>query len=168
MMLSPWSWRPVCLGAGETYHHSFQEAENLFRADGLALEVTPAACSRSLRVTLLPLQNGRPEFIEKAVAEVLIPAGCDVVEIPFALIDNRQRVRAHLKYVGAVELCVMEGSEPVELLAAGPLHTGDLLVSCGIQAIWNFASVRLEVPENIVVQNENLAASATTLRLQLK
>ena len=44
----------------------------------------------------------------------------------------------------------------------------DLLVSCGIQAIWNFASVRLEVPENIVVQNENLAASATTLRLQLK
>lgn len=42
------------------------------------------------------------------------------------------------------------------------------LVACGIQAIWNFAPVRLIVPEHIVVQNENLAISATTLRLQLQ
>lgn len=35
----------------------------------------------------------------------------------------------------------------------------DRLVECGILAIWNFAPVRLEVPEHILVQNENLATS---------
>lgn len=130
MMLAAWSWCPVSLNAGEAYRYSFREAENLFRADGLAFRVTPAATNRSLRVTLLPLQNGRPEFIEKASAEALIPAGCGVVEIPFALFDNRQRVRAHLKYIQAVEVSVPEDGERVELLSAGPLRVGDLLVSC--------------------------------------
>ncbi len=44
----------------------------------------------------------------------------------------------------------------------------DLLVDCGITAIWNFAPVHLIVPQNILVQNENLAVSLTALRMQLK
>lgn len=44
----------------------------------------------------------------------------------------------------------------------------DLLVSCGIQAIWNFAPVYLNVPDHVVVQSENLAVSLTALRMQLK
>ncbi len=44
----------------------------------------------------------------------------------------------------------------------------DLLVSCGIRAIWNFAPVYLNVPNHVVVQSENLAVSLTALRMQLK
>ena len=44
----------------------------------------------------------------------------------------------------------------------------DCLVACGIQAIWNFAPVHLKVPENVVVQSENLAISLTALRMQLR
>lgn len=44
----------------------------------------------------------------------------------------------------------------------------DQLLGCGIEAIWNFSSVHLNVPENVVVQSENLAVSLTALRMQLK
>ena len=43
----------------------------------------------------------------------------------------------------------------------------DHLVECGIQAIWNFAPTHLTVPENVVVHNENLAVSLTSLRIHL-
>ncbi|MBH1939480.1 redox-sensing transcriptional repressor Rex [Mobilitalea sibirica] len=39
----------------------------------------------------------------------------------------------------------------------------DLLVKSGIMAIWNFSSVRLKVPDKIIVQNENLASSLAVL-----
>lgn len=44
----------------------------------------------------------------------------------------------------------------------------DHVVSCGVEAIWNFAPIRLNVPESVVVQSENLAVSLTALRVQLK
>ena len=44
----------------------------------------------------------------------------------------------------------------------------DRLVACGVEAIWNFAPVHLKVPENILVQNENLAISLTALRMRLR
>lgn len=44
----------------------------------------------------------------------------------------------------------------------------DRLVACGIRAIWNFAPVHLRVPEDVVVQTENLAVSLTALRMRLK
>jgi len=44
----------------------------------------------------------------------------------------------------------------------------DQLIACGIDAIWNFSPVHLIVPENVVVQSENLAVSLTALRMQLK
>ena len=44
----------------------------------------------------------------------------------------------------------------------------DRLVACGINAIWNFTRTRPKVPGNVVLQNENLAASLTSLTLQLK
>ena len=44
----------------------------------------------------------------------------------------------------------------------------DMLIECGIQAIWNFAPVHLNVPGQIVVQSENLAASLAALCMQLK
>lgn len=37
------------------------------------------------------------------------------------------------------------------------------LISCGVLGLWNFTSVRLIVPNNIIIQNENLAASFSVL-----
>ena len=44
----------------------------------------------------------------------------------------------------------------------------DRLVACGIKAIWNFAPTHLEVPANILVQNENMATSLAVLSMHLQ
>ncbi len=44
----------------------------------------------------------------------------------------------------------------------------DQLIRCGIKAIWNFAPTHLEVPEHILVQNENMATSLAVLSMHLK
>jgi redox-sensing transcriptional repressor len=41
--------------------------------------------------------------------------------------------------------------------------TCDMLVDCGIKAIWNFTSVHLQVSEQVLVKNENLASSLAIL-----
>lgn len=43
----------------------------------------------------------------------------------------------------------------------------NLLVECGILAIWNFSSLNLVVPKDVVVQNENMAASMSILSKHL-
>ena len=42
------------------------------------------------------------------------------------------------------------------------------MIACGIKAIWNFAPVHLDVPENILVQNENMATSLAVLSMHLQ
>ena len=44
----------------------------------------------------------------------------------------------------------------------------DQLISCGIKAIWSFASTHLEVPSNILVQYENMATSLAVLSMHLQ
>ncbi len=44
----------------------------------------------------------------------------------------------------------------------------DRLIGAGIKAIWNFAPVHLEVPSNILVQNENMATSLAVLSMHLQ
>ena len=43
----------------------------------------------------------------------------------------------------------------------------DLLIRSGIQAVWNFAPKHLDVPEHILVQSENMAASLAVLSKHL-
>lgn len=43
----------------------------------------------------------------------------------------------------------------------------DRLVEGGVQAIWNFAPTALNLPDNILVKNENLAASLAALTAEL-
>ena len=43
----------------------------------------------------------------------------------------------------------------------------DMLVAAGVQAIWNFAPTTLNLPDNILVKNENLAASLALLSSEL-
>ena len=47
--------------------------------------------------------------------------------------------------------------------AAHAQEAADRLIACGVKAIWNFAPVHLDVPEHILVQNENMAASLALL-----
>ena len=44
----------------------------------------------------------------------------------------------------------------------------DLLIKCGIKAIWNFAPAHLDVPAGILVQNENMATSLAVLSMHLQ
>ena len=44
----------------------------------------------------------------------------------------------------------------------------DRLVAAGVKGIWNFANVVLEVPEGVIVQNENMASSLAILSNKLK
>ena len=44
----------------------------------------------------------------------------------------------------------------------------DILIACGIRAIWNFAPCTLAVPEGILLKQENLALSLAHLNSQLK
>ena len=44
----------------------------------------------------------------------------------------------------------------------------DQLIECGIKAVWNFAPTHLDVPENILVQNENMATSLAVLSMHLQ
>lgn len=44
----------------------------------------------------------------------------------------------------------------------------DRMIDCGIKAIWNFAPVHLDVPQNTLVQNENMATSLAVLSMHLQ
>lgn len=44
----------------------------------------------------------------------------------------------------------------------------DKMIQCGIKAIWNFAPIHLDVPDHILVQNENMATSLAVLSMHLQ
>ena len=52
--------------------------------------------------------------------------------------------------------------------AEGAQEVADRLIACGIKAIWNFAPTHLDVPANILVQNENMATSLAVLSVHLQ
>ena len=52
--------------------------------------------------------------------------------------------------------------------AAHAQQVCDRLIACGIKAIWNFAPTHLDVPQGILVQNENMATSLAVLSMHLQ
>lgn len=56
-------------------------------------------------------------------------------------------------------------------IITAPAHTAqeicDILVESGVKAIWNFAPTSLNVPREIIVQNENMATSLAILSNKL-
>lgn len=52
--------------------------------------------------------------------------------------------------------------------AAQAQEVANTLISSGVLAIWNFAPVHLDVPKNILVQNENMATSLAVLSVHLQ
>ena len=52
--------------------------------------------------------------------------------------------------------------------AEGAQEVANQLIAGGIKAIWNFAPTHLDVPGNILVQNENMATSLAVLSVHLQ
>ena len=52
--------------------------------------------------------------------------------------------------------------------AVAAQQTCDRLVSCGVKAIWNFGSASINVPDDVIVQQENLALSLAYLNVLIK
>jgi redox-sensing transcriptional repressor len=55
----------------------------------------------------------------------------------------------------------------VTVPAAQAQEIADLMIEGGIRAIWNFAPVRLRVPEHVIVHNEDLYCSLASLSQKL-
>lgn len=47
-------------------------------------------------------------------------------------------------------------------------ETADILVKAGIEGIWNFTNVKLKVPENVVVQKEDLSSGYALLSVMMQ
>jgi redox-sensing transcriptional repressor len=47
-------------------------------------------------------------------------------------------------------------------------EVADLMIKGGIKAIWNFSAANIQVPDQIILQNENLATSLTILSKKLE
>ncbi len=65
----------------------------------------------------------------------------------------------------AVRMKVQIGVLAVPAEYAQPI--AEQMIKAGIRAIWNFAPVKLVVPENVVVQNEDLAEGLAVLSVKL-
>lgn len=52
--------------------------------------------------------------------------------------------------------------------SAAAQEVADRMSRCGIKAVWNFASIHLDLPDDILVHDENMAASLALLTKQLE
>ena len=64
-----------------------------------------------------------------------------------------------------------QNSIPIGIITTPAQYAQDVcdqLVAAGCKAIWNFAPTHLDVPDNILVQNENMATSLAVLSVHLQ
>lgn len=72
----------------------------------------------------------------------------------------------HVYHTAQLKRIIEEKDLKIAVLTLpGPAAQGitDTLVSCGIKAVWNFAPVKLHVPEDVIVQQEDIAAGLAEL-----
>jgi redox-sensing transcriptional repressor len=97
------------------------------------------------------------------------------LKIVAAFDDDRNKIgtQIHGKHVLALEkLANLAGRMHIQIgiitvPAAAAQSVADLMVRGGIRAIWNFAPVRLHVPEHVIVHNEDLYCSLASLSQKL-
>ena len=94
-----------------------------------------------------------------AVAFDIDPAviGTEIHDIPILSLDELPKIvqRTQLK-MGI--LCVPSGAAQ---------DAADLMVESGIRGIWNFTPIKLNVPDNVVVQQEDLASGLAVLSVKM-
>jgi redox-sensing transcriptional repressor len=97
------------------------------------------------------------------------------LKIVAAFDDDRNKIgtQIHGKHVLALEkLANLAGRMHIQIgiitvPAPAAQSVADLMVRGGIRAIWNFAPVRLRVPEHVIVHNEDLYCSLASLSQKL-
>lgn len=102
-------------------------------------------------------------FIEYGL---LITAAFDIDESKAGITDSGKQI---LPLSRLEEFCRKENVKIgiITVPAKTAQQICDRLVACGIEAIWNFAPCALTVPEEILLQQENLALSLAHLKLQM-
>ncbi len=84
--------------------------------------------------------------------------GATLGEVPvYSISEVREYLKAHHVNIGVLAVPAVHAQEVAELL-----------VSCGIMAIWNFAPKDLKLPEGVVVQRTDLATSFAVLSAKVK
>ena len=77
----------------------------------------------------------------------------------------------HIYSLAKLEEVTKEANVHIGIITVPQSYAQDIcdkLVKAGIRGIWNFTSAVLEVPENVIVQNENMASSLAILSNKLK
>lgn len=102
---------------------------------------------RRLGFNLVAAFDTDPEKVGRAVA------GVEVRHLN-EMVDLAQRMHIHIGVIATP--------------AAVAQSTANLMVECGMRAIWNFAPAHLRVPEFVIVQNEDLYHSLAFLSFRLE
>ena len=98
------------------------------------------------------------------------------VDIIAAFDNNPERVDKFINYkkvfsIDRLEEIVSRMQIKIGILtvpASVAQELADRMVNAGIKAIWNFAPLKINVPSDVVVQNENLASSLAVLSQKIK
>lgn len=79
-------------------------------------------------------------------------------DVPIYSLDElAEQVTAH-----SAELAILTVPSPHAQAVA------DLLVNCGIKAIWNFTNMKIKVPPEVVVQKEDLSSGYAVLSVKMR
>ena len=90
------------------------------------------------------------------------------IDIVAAFDIDEEKIKLSDKYYHINELSNFLQNNPIKIATLTvPKETAqeitDILVKNGIKAIWNFAPIKLKVPENVYLEQENLALSLAHL-----
>lgn len=75
----------------------------------------------------------------------------------------------HIYHINELEKICQENDVEIGIVTVNDLHSQEivnLLIKNNIKKIWNFSNIQLNVPNNVTVKNENLAASLAVLSLK--
>ncbi|MDO5101033.1 MAG: redox-sensing transcriptional repressor Rex [Eubacteriales bacterium] len=87
------------------------------------------------------------------------------------VIGKKTRNDLEVRDVATMEAFIMENQIDIAAITLPKEAAADIaqrLVDCGIKAIWNFAHVDLEVPDDVMVENVHLSESLMQLSYRLR
>ncbi len=73
--------------------------------------------------------------------------------------------------LGMLSDTIQELNIDIAILSVPPSHAqavADMIVKAGIRAIWNFTTVKLKLPPNVVVQKEDMSSGYAMLSVKMK
>ena len=131
MLTKEWKIQQTAVTQQNSLYYDWEHCEDMGRADGIWLQIVPCMEAVRIRVILYPLDSGRPEFIEKTEAGLLIPPMTGQIEIPFAFFSYNHSFDAHMKYISHMEVILEKGTvKELWIQRAGLYQKGSLQFQC--------------------------------------